>query len=67
MDELAGLEEHPLSVQYPCRVPVWWGRYGDVERDPTLRGVSGRKVVLRIPKQFGRIERWFARVLRAPR
>ena len=67
MDELAGLEEHPLSAQYPCRVPVWWGRYGDVERDPTLRGVSGRKVVLRIPKQFGRIERWFARVLRAPK
>jgi hypothetical protein len=67
MDELAGLEEHPLTAQYPCRVPVWWGRYGDVERDPTLRGVSGRKVVLRIPKQFGRIERWFARVLRAPK
>ena len=67
MDELAGLEEHPLSTQFPCRVPVWWGRYGDVERDPSIRGVSGRKVVLRIPKQFGRIEGWFARLLRAPK
>ena len=67
MDELAGLEEHPLSAQFPCRVPVWWGRYGEVERDPNIRGVSGRKVVLRIPKQFGRIGGWFARVLRAPK
>lgn len=67
MDELAGLEGHPLSQQYPCRVPVWWGRFGDVERDPSIQGVSGRKVVLRIPKEFRRIERIFARLLRAPK
>ena len=29
--------------------------------------MSGRRVILRIPKQFGRIEGWFANLLRAPR
>ena len=67
MGDLAGLKTHPLAKQYPCRVPVWWGRYGDVEKDPVERGVSGRKVVLRIPKTFGRIEGFFAKWLRAPR
>ena len=47
--------------------PVWWARVGDVQKDPGLVGVSGRKIVLRIPKQFGRIEGWFAKVLRAPK
>ena len=67
MEGLAGLEDHPLASQYPCRTPVWWARIGDVHKDPSLVGVSGRKIVLRIPKQFGRIEGWFAKVLRAPK
>lgn len=67
METLAGLEHHPLALQYPCRTPVWWARVGDVEKDPNLPGVSGRRIVLRIPKQFGRIEGWFAKVLRAPK
>ncbi|MEC7625928.1 MAG: hypothetical protein VX422_03180 [Candidatus Thermoplasmatota archaeon] len=67
MEALAGIEAHPLFEQYPCRTPVWWARTGNVEKDPGLPGVSGRQVVLRIPKQFGRIEGWFAKVLRAPR
>ena len=67
MEGLAGLENHPLALQYPCRTPVWWARVGDVQKDPSLVGVSGRKIVLRIPKQFGRIEGWFAKVLRAPK
>ena len=40
---------------------------GRLRKDPNLPGVSGRRVVLRIPKQFGRIEGWFANLLRAPR
>ena len=67
MEALAGLGEHPLFEQYPCRTPVWWARTGDVHKDPNLRGVSGRNIVLRIPKQFGRIEGVFARLLRAPK
>ena len=67
MESLAGIEDHPLSTQYPCRTPVWWARVGPVAKDPNLPGVSGRRVVLRIPKQFGRIEGWFAKLLRAPR
>ena len=67
MESLAGIEDHPLSTQYPCRTPVWWARVGPVAKDPNLPGVSGRRVVLRIPKQFGRIEGWFANLLRAPR
>ena len=67
MEALAGVEDHPLSNQYPCRTPVWWARVGVVQKNPSLRGVSGRNIVMRIPKQFGRIEGWFASVLRAPR
>jgi hypothetical protein len=67
MEQLAGLENHPLAHQFPCRVPVWWGRYGDVEKDPYERGVSARKVVLRIPKQFKRFEGVLARWFRAPK
>ena len=66
MEELAGMENHPLVDQYPCRTPVWWARTGEVNKDPTLRGVSGRRVILRIPKQFGRIEGKIASLLRAP-
>ena len=67
MEELAGLAHHPLSQQFPCRTPVWWARTGDVHRDPNLRGVTGRSIVLRIPKQFGRIEGAIAGFLRAPK
>ena len=66
MEALAGVKDHPLSNQYPCRTPVWWARVGVVQKNPSLRGVSGRNIVMRIPKQFGRIEGWFASVLRAP-
>lgn len=67
MSELADLSSHPLAEQFPCRAPVWWGRYGPVEKDPFHRGVSGRKIMLRVPKQFGRMERVLARLLRAPK
>ena len=67
MDRLAGIENHPLSSQYPCRTPVWWARFGDIGKDPQETGVSGRRVMLRIPEQFKRVEGWFARRLKAPR
>ena len=67
MDRLAGLSGHRLEHHYPCRVPVWWGRTGDVEKDPGIIGVSGRRVVIRIPKQFKRLEALFAKWFRAPR
>tara|TARA_B100000003_G_scaffold206101_1_gene220946 strand:- start:633 stop:1139 length:507 start_codon:yes stop_codon:yes gene_type:complete len=67
MGDLAGAENHPLAQQYPCRLPVWWGRHGEVEKDPMKSGVSGRLVVLRIPKQFRRFEGVLARLLKAPK
>ncbi|DAC56692.1 MAG TPA: hypothetical protein D7I11_00410 [Candidatus Poseidoniales archaeon] len=67
MEELAGVDTHTLAEQYPCRTPVWWARIGPVQKDPGLRGVSGRRVVVRIPKQFGKIEGWIAALVRAPK
>ena len=67
MGELADVEKHPLAQQYPCRVPVWWGRHGSVERDSEVTGVSGRLVTLRIAKNFKRYEKWLAKILRAPK
>ncbi|MFL2949696.1 MAG: hypothetical protein ACJZ40_04850 [Candidatus Poseidoniaceae archaeon] len=58
---------HTYSGTYPCRVPVWWGRYGEAGRHPDLPGVSGRKIVLRIPKRFSRFEKVLARLFKAPR
>ncbi len=66
MEDIAGIEDHPLVNQYPCRTPVWWARTGDVRKDPGWRGVSGRRIVLRIPKQFGRFEGKIAALFRAP-
>ena len=67
MDEIAGLAEHSLAQQYPCRVPVWWGRHGEIERDSSEIGVSGRLVTLRISKNFRRFEGLMAKILRAPK
>ena len=67
MGDLSGAESHPLAMQYPCRLPVWWGRKGDVQKDPVAVGVSGRLVVLRIPKQFRKVEGVIARLLKAPK
>ncbi len=66
MVKLAGAQEHPLANKYPTRAPVWWARTGPVGKDPNLVGVSGRNIVLRIPKQFNRLEKFLARILRAP-
>ena len=65
--ELPDKDRHQYSGMYPCRVPVWWARYGEPERHPTLPGITGRKVILRIEKRFGRLERLLARMFRAPR
>lgn len=60
-------EIHQYSSLYPCRVPVWWGRYGEPNSHPELPGVTGRKIILRIEKRFNRFERILARLFRAPR
>ncbi|MCH1539906.1 MAG: hypothetical protein L7S56_00500 [Candidatus Poseidonia sp.] len=67
MQELAGIENHPMKGQYPCRLPVWWARHGSVHKDPNERGVSGRKIILQIVKNFKKFERWVAKILRAPK
>lgn len=65
--EVADKGKHTYSGTYPCRVPVWWGRYGEAEKHPDIPGVTGRRVILRIPKKFTRLERFLARLFRAPR
>ena len=65
--EVADKGKHTYSVTYPCRVPVWWGRYGEAAKHADVPGVTGRRVILRIPKKFTRLERILARLFRAPR
>lgn len=65
--KVADKGNHAYSGTYPCRVPVWWGRYGEPGSHPNLPGVTGRKVMLRIPKRFNKFERILARIFRAPR
>tara|TARA_B110000444_G_C18850630_1_gene605291 strand:- start:778 stop:1266 length:489 start_codon:yes stop_codon:yes gene_type:complete len=65
--KISDIENHNLKDKYPCRLPVWWGNIGDVGAHPKVRGVTGKRVVLRIEKRFTRIERLMAKVLRAPK
>lgn len=65
--DIVDVDKHTYSGTYPCRVPVWWGRYGEAGPHPDLDGVSGRRIVLRIEKKFNRFERLLARLFRAPR
>ena len=65
--KVADKGKQTYSGTYPCRVPVWWGRYGESEKHPNVPGVTGRRVILRIPKKFTRFERILARLFRAPR
>jgi hypothetical protein len=67
MVELEGLEEHRMAGTYPCRLPVWWARHGEISKQPQTRGVSGKRITLRIEKKFNRFERMLARIFRAPR
>ncbi len=64
---LEGIEEHRMTGTYPCRLPVWWARTGEIEKQPNERGVSGKKVVMRIEKKFNRFERMLAKLFRAPK
>ena len=65
--KLIGIENHEMKDKYPCRLPVWWGNIGDIGAHPDIKGVTGRKVILRIEKRFTRIERLMAKVFRSPR
>ncbi|DAC56849.1 MAG TPA: hypothetical protein HA354_06495 [Candidatus Poseidoniaceae archaeon] len=64
---IAGVENHQMYDKYPCRLPVWWGHFGDVGVKPDINGISGKKVVLRIEKKFTRFEKLLAKLFRAPR
>jgi hypothetical protein len=57
MTELPGVEEHELASTYPTRLPVWWGREGVAGVSPDKAGTTGRKVVLRFEKKFGKLEK----------
>jgi hypothetical protein len=67
MADLEGLGEHRMAGKFPCRLPVWWARHGDVGKQPQTRGVSGKRITLRIEKKFNKFERVLARIFRAPR
>ncbi|MGA0330923.1 MAG: hypothetical protein ACO3NJ_06055 [Candidatus Poseidoniaceae archaeon] len=64
--ELVDLEHHPLAGKYPVRLPVWWCRTGESGPHPDVDGCTGKRIVLRFEKNFGRIERIFAKLMRAP-
>lgn len=65
--QLSGIEGHPMKDKYPCRLPVWWGYIGEAGSHPDVKGVTGRRVVLRIQKRFNRLERILAKLLKAPK
>ena len=65
--DLSGIENHAMYGKYPCRLPVWWGLFGEVGLDPEIKHVSGKRVVLRIEKRFNRFEKILAKLFRAPK
>ena len=65
--DLVDADKHQYAGFYPCRLPVWWARVGEVGPHCVTEGVTGKKVVLRIEKRFTRFERLLAKFLRAPR
>ena len=65
--DLIDLEHHPLADKYPVRLPVWWCRTGESGPHPEVEGVTGKTIILRFEKKFGRIERLFAKLMKAPR
>ena len=65
--ELSTVEQHPWAKMYPTRLPVWWCRTGESKSHPDLEGVTGKTVILRFEKKFGRIERIAAKLFRAPK
>ena len=67
MADLADADNHSLSGQYPARLPVWWGRRGEAGPHPEIVGVSGRRIVMRIEKRFGKFEGMVAKLLKAPK
>jgi hypothetical protein len=65
--DLVDIDEHPLADKYPVRLPVWWCRTGESGPHPNVHGATGKTIVLRFEKTFGRIERIFAKLMRAPK
>ena len=65
--ELSTVEQHPWAKMYPTRLPVWWCRNGESKSHPDLEGVTGKTVILRFEKKFGRIEKIAAKLFRAPK
>ena len=65
--ELSTVEQHPWAKMYPTRLPVWWCRTGESKSHPDLEGVTGKTVILRFEKKFGRIEKIAAKLFRAPK
>jgi hypothetical protein len=52
---------------FPTRAPVWWGHRGPPGPHPERPGVTGRQVVIRIPKSLSGLEAVISRILRAPK
>ncbi|RPG79512.1 MAG: hypothetical protein CBC77_002575 [Euryarchaeota archaeon TMED117] len=65
--ELSTVEQHPWAKMFPTRLPVWWCRTGESKSHPDLEGVTGKTVILRFEKKFGRIEKIAAKLFRAPK
>lgn len=65
--ELADADNHQYAGTYPCRLPVWWARTGEIGPHIEEDGISGKAIVLRIEKRFTRFERVLAKLFRAPR
>ena len=67
MQELESLNDHPLATHYPTRLPVWWGRDGEIHKSSFKNGLSGKRITISIVKKFSRIESLIAKLFRAPK
>ena len=60
------MDEYDWSKFIPVRLPVEWEYFGEAGVHPEIEGITGRRVVLIIEKNFKRFEAFLAKILRAP-
>ena len=48
---ISGIKDHVMYGKYPCRLPVWWGYFGDIGVKPDFLvtnfvGAAGNFIML---------------------
>ena len=56
------MDEYDWSKFIPVRLPVEWEYFGEAGVHPEIEGITGRRVVLIIEKNFKRFEAFLAKM-----